>query len=499
MAGKTRALRDARWARRPWGGDDARGHHRGSLGRRATAGRGAERGQRGASAPVSRPGRGAAASPIERRITRRYAVIAGVQEMAVALPMPVLILHMTGRGLDLGLIGLAFTVRAVLVVLLEIPTGGLADAIGRKPVALASQVLTLGSFTALLFLTGPLTALLYAVLQGVGAALHSGALDAWYVDRLKRANSDVALQPHLAVIDVVQSAAMLAGTALGGFLPSWAAGLHLPWPLAGFGIALFAGVLLRGVAWLLTLALVQEPEFEGRGGVAGLRAMPEVLRDAVGLARRVRSVRYLLLAASAGGVAMISVETFWQPIAALSVGAAPSDSGAFGIFGTVMGAAALVGGLAVVRFGGTFPGGPAALAGVSLALRGVAMALLAALVTPTGLGASLALVYFALAAGNAPHAALLNDVVPNDRRSSMLSVNSLASFLGIALGAGALGALAQATSPRLALASAAAVSVVAATAYLRVGSLRRLDARSPARAAVTAALRPPEPEPAVAD
>src|SRR5690606_26752034 len=188
----------------------------------------------------------------------RYAALAGTLELAIALPMPVLILHMTGRGLDIATVGLAFTVRALLVALLELPTGGLADAIGRRPVALASQLFTLASFAVLLFVMGPVTAIVYAIFQGIGSALHSGAMDAWFVDELGRLEPNAPLQPHLAAVDVAQAAGMLAGSAIGGLLPSLAAPLGLPWPLAGFGVALAAGLCVRVIVWFWTLALVQE-------------------------------------------------------------------------------------------------------------------------------------------------------------------------------------------------------------------------------------------------
>ena len=98
--------------------------------------------------------------------------------MAIMLPLAVIILHMTERGIALGLIGLVIALRSILVILLEIPSGALADSIGRKPVALISQGLTFVSILALLFLGAPGGALatsallvLYVVSQGVGAAM----------------------------------------------------------------------------------------------------------------------------------------------------------------------------------------------------------------------------------------------------------------------------------------------------------------------------------------
>lgn len=409
-------------------------------------------------------------------VTARFGLLAGLQEFAIWLPLPVLVLHMSERGFDLALIGFAFGLRALLVVLLEVPTGGLADAIGRKPVALASQTLTLVSFLVLLYAGGPATAVLYALFQGVGAALHSGALDAWYVDALKRADPDASLQRHLAVVDVLQSAGMLVAAATGGALPALASGWDLPYPLAGFGIALFAGMTVRALVWALTALLVTEPPRPTTEGVAGIRAVPLVLRDAVRLSRQIPVVRYLLISAGVSGVAMIALETFWQPVAALSVGSDPEGSGIFGAFGLMMGVAVLSGSLAVLRYGERFPGGPAYLAAVTQAGKGAAMLLLASQVGPFGLAAGLALSYFALSANNVPHEALLNEAIPSERRSVMLSLNSLSLFLGIAVGSTVLGVLASRFGPGLALGLAGVFTGVASVAYLGVHLVRE---RSP--------------------
>lgn len=413
----------------------------------------------------------------KKALTYRYAFLVGLLELAIAVPMPVLVLHMTGRGLDLGVIGLAFTLRAVLVVLLELPTGGLADAIGRRPVALASQLFTLASFAALLFVSGPLLALVYALLQGVGSALHSGALDAWYVDEIKRLDEGAELEPHLATVNVFQASGMLLGTALGGALPSLTAGLDLPWPLAGFGVALFAGIALRLVVWLFTFALMREPVKPQSGSAVGVRAVPGILVDAARLTRSIPSIRWLLFAAGASGLAMVSIETFWQPIAAFTFGDDPSRSVPFAVLGTVSGVAVLLGSLAVMRWGKLFPGGSVALAGTSTIVRGLAMFLFAGVASSWGLGAGLALAYFALATTNVPHYALLHDAIPGSRRSSLLSVHSLVFFAGIAVASGPLGWLATQQGPRLALAMAAALTVVSAAAYVMVAQVHPRGAR----------------------
>ncbi len=426
---------------------------------------------------------GSARVAAARSLTLRFGGLSLLQELAIALPMPVLVVHMTGRGLGLDTIGLAFGLNATLVALLELPTGGLADAIGRKTTALLSQLFTLLSYVALLFVTSPALALAYAVLQGIGAALHSGALEAWYVEGLRREDPGADLQQNLATITSLQSAGMLVGTAVGGFLPSWAAPLHLPFPLAGFGIALFAGLVMRSVVWLLTLALVDEPARARSGAGEGIRRVPGIVRGALTLARRSPVVPYLVVASFGSGVAMISIETFWQPVAAARLGADASHSAVFGIFGTLMGAAALAGGLLVARFGKRVPGGSASLAAATMLLRGGALLAFAAASSGLALGAAFAMVYLGIGASHPPHDSLLHRAVPDARRSSMLSVNSLALFAGIGAGSAVLGRLARATSPHLALLVAAAVTLGASVAYAGVARAQPADEARPAEGA----------------
>lgn len=121
----------------------------------------------------------------------------------------------------------------------------------------------------------------------MGAALHSGALEAWYVDKLKATGPAVDLQKNLATISVAQTAAMLVGAAVGGTLPSLTSGLGLPWPLSGFGVALLAGLVLRVVVWWLTVALVEEPEFDGKSSLSDALTAPSIVRDSLRLAVRI--------------------------------------------------------------------------------------------------------------------------------------------------------------------------------------------------------------------
>ena len=80
-----------------------------------------------------------------------------------------------------------------------------------------------------------------------------------------------------------------------------------------------------------------------------------------------------------------------------------------------------------------------------------------------------------MASNNIPHATLLNEAVPSERRSVMLSLNSLALFLGLALGSGLLGGLAALTGPRTALFVGGAFTVLASVVYVGVARAQRVQ------------------------
>ena len=198
------------------------------------------------------------------------------------------------------------------------------------------------------------------------------------------------------------------------------------------------------------------------------------LKDALTLVRSVPVMPYLLVAMMVNGIAMISLETFWQPIVAAATGASAENSELFGLFGVLTGVAFLLGSFVVMRgAGASFVGGKAGLAGLSQLLKGLAIVLLAVGLSGPGLGAGLGIAYFAIATNNIPHATLLNEAVPSERRSVMLSLNSLALFLGVALGSGLLGGVASLAGPRLALFAGGLFTALASLVYVGVARAQR--------------------------
>ena len=95
---------------------------------------------------------------------------------------PIDVLLLLQRGLTLSQVGLALAAQGVVVMMLELPTGGLADAVGRRRVLLTAMVFGIASTGLFLVADSfPMFSAAWA-LQGVYRALDSGPLEAWYVD-----------------------------------------------------------------------------------------------------------------------------------------------------------------------------------------------------------------------------------------------------------------------------------------------------------------------------
>src|SRR5690348_6580920 len=80
-----------------------------------------------------------------RQVRLRYLVLLGMRWFPVGLVIPVLMLLPLERGLTIAQVGAVAAIQGVTVLLLELPTGGLSDALGRRPVLLAAGVINLAS------------------------------------------------------------------------------------------------------------------------------------------------------------------------------------------------------------------------------------------------------------------------------------------------------------------------------------------------------------------
>lgn len=181
------------------------------------------------------------------RVVRTYLLITGLFNLAASLIWGVDTLFKLHAGLDIFHVMLTNAAFTLGMVVFEIPTGVVADTLGRR-VSLLLCIATLFVST-LLYVTiawrgwGFWPFMLTSVFLGLGYTFYTGAVDAWLVDALKATGYVDPLEQVFARGQMVFGAAMLVGTLGGGFLGQ--IGLWVPYVVrAATFVPLFA------LAWM---------------------------------------------------------------------------------------------------------------------------------------------------------------------------------------------------------------------------------------------------------
>ena len=248
-----------------------------------------------------------------RRHIRLFQVHQFLDRFAMGLTVAVVALALTDRGMDLVQLSLLFGVYSLTTMAMELPFGGLADSIGRKPVFLAATLASLVSI--LLFLSSrdfAVLALSFAFI-GFGRALRSGTLDAWFVETFRATAPGVDVQPALARAQWANALGLASGAVLGGLLPDLFGALSAELGFSIYDVSYAASfVVMTGVLVVTVLAIVEPPR--PRDGAAlrqGFAAVPGVIREAGGLALRHPALSLLLAALAAFLMASNPVEVLW--------------------------------------------------------------------------------------------------------------------------------------------------------------------------------------------
>jgi MFS family permease len=402
-------------------------------------------------------------------VRRRFLTLLGLRWLQTGLLIPVVVLLPLERGLSLGQVGLAFAAQGLIVLVLELPTGGLADVIGRRRVLLMAGAFQAAAVALATVADSLLLFALVFALQGVYRALESGPLDSWYVDTAQAVDPQVSIERGLSLGGVVTSVAIGVGTLGSSALVALA-------PLPGINplvTPLIAALVLQAVQFAAIATLMTEERGgRTRGGLR--RALLEV--PAI-VAAAIRTVR-----ASGVLVALVAVEFLWGfGMTAFEV-LTPAKLGV--VLGSPDRAAALLGPINTGAW--LMAGGGAALvpwltrhwapsaAGAALRIaQGASVLGIALAAGPIGVVIAYVLTMGVHGAANPVHAGLLHRaVVDPGNRATVVSANSLTAQTGGMLGGIALGALADATSLTTAIIVGAVVLAAAAPLYLVAGHSR---------------------------
>ena len=159
---------------------------------------------------------------VARALVRRYYTYAGIYTLAASIIWGINTLFLLDAGLSVAEVFFANAAFSVGTVLFEIPTGVVADTVGRRASFLLSVLVLAGAtfaYVALAAVGGGVVAFAgVSVLLGLGYTFYSGAMEAWLVDGVRGLGYDGPMDRVFATGQMIGGAAMLIGTVGGGVL-----------------------------------------------------------------------------------------------------------------------------------------------------------------------------------------------------------------------------------------------------------------------------------------
>jgi MFS family permease len=328
--------------------------------------------------------------------------------------------------LDAGLSNLeAFAANAAFtggMVIFEVPTGIVADTIGRRTSYLLGT-LTLTASTLLYVLLWQIEAPFWqwgvvSVLLGLGFTFFSGAVEAWLVDALTATGYTGDLETVFGRGQIVTGIGMLTGSVAGGFL---AAQVSLGFPFVLRGVILV-------VMFVAAFRLMHDVGFEADKSSGVFPEMRKIAKASIDYGWRIPAVKWLMVEALfTGGVGIYAFYAL-QPYLLDLYG----DETAYTIAGlaaAITAGAQIVGGIAAPRIRRVFQRRTSALI-VMAAISTLSLAFVG-LIESFWAVIGLIVIWALLFAATMPiRQTYLNGLIPSRQRATIISFDSMMSSSG---------------------------------------------------------------------
>ena len=401
--------------------------------------------------------------PESRRVLAGYFTLAGLYTLSAAAIWGVNTLFLLDAGLSFFEVFVANAAFSAGMVVFEIPTGVVADTLGRRVSFLLS--VSVLAVTTLMYVAlaqvdaGVVAFAAVSVGMGLGFTFYSGAMEAWLVDALAATGYRGILDRVFARGQQITGAAMLVGTIGGGLLGQ--VDLALPY--------LVRSALLAAV-FVVAFVVMHDVGFTPRR-VTAAELPAEIARNAkagVEFGWGQRPLRLLMLAS------LFQVGVFtWGFYAAQPYLLELLESDAIWIAGFVAAGIALS-----TMVGNQFVNVASRYSGRRTTLLLGAAAVQTSAAIAVGLASSfwvavaaLLLMTASVGVTSPVRQAYLHQVVPSEKRATVVSFDSMVSSVGAIGGQVGLGALGEARSVGAAF---VAGGVATAAALPLLAKLRQL-------------------------
>src|SRR6056297_730322 len=212
--------------------------------------------------------------------------------------MPIIVIFFQDNGLEMRHIFLLKAINAVTVVVLEIPSGYMADVLGRRKTLILGTILNFGGFVAYSLAHGFGGFVIAELMIGVSMSFISGADSAMLFDTLKNTKRTGEYAKFEGRITALGNFSEAAAGIVGGFL----AGISLRLPFEIQAVVAFIGIPAASLLW--------EPKLSAHVQKASMLAIFRTMRYAL---VENPMLRTYILFSSFAGMTSLTLAWFVQP------------------------------------------------------------------------------------------------------------------------------------------------------------------------------------------
>jgi MFS family permease len=328
--------------------------------------------------------------------------------------------------LDAGLSNLeAFAANAFFtagMVIFEVPTGIVADTVGRRASYLLGT-LTLSGATFLYVLLWQIEAQFWlwaivSVLLGLGFTFFSGAVEAWLVDALTATGFTGPMEQVFGRGQIVTGVGMLAGSVAGGVIAQF----------SSLGVPFVLRSVILIVMFVAAFRLMHDVGFTPEKGGRPLQEMRKITVASIDYGWRVPAVKWLMVQSLVTGGVGIYAFYALQPYL-LELYGDPDAYTVAGLVAALVAGAQIVGGMAAPRIRALFGRRTSGLIAITV-ISAVTLALIG-LIEHFWVVVALIAVWGLMFAASMPiRQAYLNGLIPSRQRATILSFDSMMMSTG---------------------------------------------------------------------
>jgi len=357
-----------------------------------------------------------------------YSLIVFLKSFSTGVLIPVLSLLFIDKGASLSNLSIIMGIYSLTVVILELPTGILADVIGRKKIFCLSLIVSLLGYFIILIGHGMIFLYIGIIFYGASRALSSGSFDALFIDSYIETFGKDKLHKITTRLSVLDSLGLSLGALTGGLLPKFS--LNLIWALGTFDLNVIIEIILIIIVLFLSVIFISEIS---KSEIKEHISLRNHIKNSSLIVMKNKTIKCIFISAFATGFFLLAIETYWQPHFTVLL---PDNSmyWLLGIISFLCFASSILGSIISEKI----------IEKYNLDLKKSYLILRTVLVSSLIFAALqlnafsfivfYSLIYLFFGMSNVPENVILNIEIPSDIRASVLSLNSLILQLGGLIG-----------------------------------------------------------------